>query len=271
MASMLDAVHYASGGAAGGSLRALCKGRPRDCVVECVDPLAIGPLRDLDLPDGLWARKRYLRQLFARIAEAELFDSLTARIGLPELGAGRPDAARAIVWCGPNVDEQLMLRAACARWGTRPLYFVDVGAAAGGTGLHRAVGACTPEELRVAEQGALLLSAAAQAALAADWERLLRSEHRLRIFERDQIVDCEEDRFDPLLLAACPGEFASGARLVGQVMGESTHLIADSFLDYRLRELIARGEIEADDAAVRLASLRVRRVSPSADSSGVKA
>ncbi len=123
---MLDTVHYASGGAAGGSLRALCKGRPRDCVVELSDPLAIGPLRDLDLPDGLLARKRYLRQLFERIAETELFEGLTAQIGLPELGAGRPDAARAIVRCGPNADEQLMLRAACAGWRYRPLYVVEV-------------------------------------------------------------------------------------------------------------------------------------------------
>ena len=45
-------------------------------------------------------------------------------------------------------------------------------------------------------------------------------------------------------------------------MGETPHLIGDSFLDYRLRELIARGEIDADDATARLASMRVRRRPP---------
>ncbi len=127
---------------------------------------------------------------------------------------------------------------------------------------HRAGGACTPDELRIAEQGALLLSAAAQAALAADWERLLRSEHRLRIFERDQIVGYEEDLFDPSLLAACPRDFASAARIVGQVMGESPHTIGDSYLDYRLHDLIAREDVDADDGTARLAAMRVRRRSP---------
>ena len=175
---MFDVVHYVSGGAAGGSLRALCNGRPMECVVEIVDPLAIGPLLDIDLPDGLSERKRYLRRLFERIAETELYENLMARIGLPELGAAKPDGARAIVWCGPNADEQLMLRAACAGWWGRPLYVVEVEADAGGTVSHRAVGACTLDGLRAAEQGARLLSDAARAALAADWERLLRTEHR---------------------------------------------------------------------------------------------
>ena len=256
---MFDVVHYVSGGAAGGSLRALCKGRPADWVVEVLDPLAIGPLRDIDLPAGLRERRGYLRRLFERIGETELYASLAAGIGLPELGAARPDAARALVWCGPQADEQLLLRAACAGWGERPLWVVDVGAATDGKVPRRAVGACSLDELGAAEQGARRLSDAARALLAADWERQLRTEYRLRICEGDQIVGCDEALFDPRLLAACPREFASAARLVGQVMGESPYLIGDSFLDYRLRELIARGEIEAVEAEVRLPFLRVRR------------
>ncbi|MBP8283713.1 MAG: DUF1835 domain-containing protein, partial [Chromatiaceae bacterium] len=238
---MFDVVHYVSGGAAGGSLRALCKCRPADWVVEILDPLAIGPLRDIDQPAGLRERTGYLRRLFERIGEMELYASLATGIGLPELGAARPDAARALVWCGPDADEQLLLRAACAGWGDRPLWVVAVGAATGGTVPHRAVGACSLDELRVAEQCARRLSDTARAALAADWERLLRTDQRLRIREGDQIVGCDEDLFDPRLLATCPGEFASAARVVGQVMAESPHLIGDSFLDYRLRELIALG------------------------------
>jgi hypothetical protein len=268
---MLNVVHYVSGGAAVGNLRALCKGRPVDCVVELGDPLAIGPLRDFGLPSGILERKRYLRRLFERIAETQLYESLAARIGLPELLAAMPDAARGIVWCGPNADEQLMLRAVCGLVGSLPLYLVDVGAGPSGAAPHRAVGACTLDELRDAEQAARLLSEAARAALAADWERLLRTEYRLRIFEHDQIVGCEEDLFDPLLLAACPREFASAARIVGRVMRETPHLIGDSFLDDRLRELIARGKIEADDATVRLASMRVRRRPPSTEGSGLMA
>jgi hypothetical protein len=154
-----------------------------------------------------------------------------------------------------------MLRAACAGWRYRPLYVVEVEADPGGAASHCAVGACTLDELRAAEQGVRLLSDAAQAALAADWERLLRTEQRLRIFENGRIVGCEEGLFDPLLLAACPREFSSAARIVGQVMGEGPDTIGDYYLDYRLRELIARGEIEADDGTARLAAMRVRRPS----------
>jgi hypothetical protein len=51
---------------------------------------------------------------------------------------------------------------------------------------------------------------------------------------------------------------------VGQVLAASPHLIPDTFLDGRLRELIARGDIEADNAAARLAAMRIRRRYPAA-------
>ncbi len=261
---MLEVVHCASGGAAAGSLRALCANRSAELVIEIVDPLAIGPLRDLDRPEGVAERRQYLRRLFERIGETECFERLAARIGLPELAAAMPDASRAVAWCGPNADEQLMLRAVCAGWRDRPLHVVDVGAGVGtdGIGPQRAVGACSPDALRIAERGARQLSDAERVALAADWERLLRSNHRLRLFEGGAVIGCDEDRFDSLLLAACPRDFASAARIVGKVMGESVQLIGDTFLDHRLRELIARGGIDAEDATARLASLRVRRRPP---------
>lgn len=124
---------------------------------------------------------------------------------------------------------------------------------------QRAVGACAVDELRVAERSARLLSVTERSVLAADWDRLLRTEHRLRIFDNGRIVGREEELFDSMLVAACPDEFAIAARVVGHVMGTSRYLIGDSFLDYRLRVLIAGGEIEADDAALRLRLMRVRR------------
>lgn len=255
---MLDGVHFATGGAAAGSLRQLCAGRTASCVVELADPLGIGPLRDIDRPSGIDERKRYLRRLFERILADEHFSDLESRIGLSELAGGGPDAARGTVWCGPNADEQVMLRAVCAGWRDRPLHVVDVRAGEAGTLPHRAVGACTVDELQVAEKGARFLSVAERAALAADWERLLRAEHRLRIFDNGQIVGCAEELFDSMLLAACPDEFSIAARVVGQVMGTSPYLIGDSFLDYRLRALIAEGKVEADDATLRLRQMRVR-------------
>lgn len=256
---MFDGVHFAFGGSAAGSLRELCKNRATDYVVELVDPLWIGPLRDIDQPAGLQERKRYLKQLFERILAGDLCAELEDRIGLPELAVAWPDAARAIVWCGPNADEQVLLRAACAGWHSRPLYVVDVGVGSGDDAPRPAVGACTVDELRVMEKGARPLSDAERSALTADWESLLRAEHRLRIFENGRIVGCGEELFDSMLVNACPDECCIAARVVGQVMGTSPHLIGDSFLDYRLRVLIARGEIEADDAALRLRSMRVRR------------
>lgn len=267
---MLDDIHFTTGGAAAGSLRQLCAGRTADCVVELADPLGIGPLQDIDHPSGIDERKRYLRRLFERTLADDHFSDLKSRIGLSELAGGGPDAARGTVWCGPNADEQVMLRAVCARWRDRPLYVVDVGSGGADTLPRRAIGACPVDELRVAEKDARLLSAAERSALTADWESLLRAEHRLRIFENGRIVGCGEELFDSMLVAACPDEFCIAARVVGQVMGTSPHLIGDSFLDYRLRVLIARGEIEADDAALRLRSMRVRHRLSSAVAANLK-
>lgn len=103
----------------------------------------------------------------------------------------------------------------------------------------RAVGACTLEELRQSELQAKALTVEERRRLGSEWDQLTENQGFLRIYQDGRIHHVDECFFDEMLINASIGQFRNAAHIVGQVLGESPHLIGDTFLNYRLRELIA--------------------------------
>lgn len=252
-----ETLHIAQSGSAAGSIRILTKDRPGQSVLNIAELFSIGPLYQLDAKSGIEARQHYFKQVFERILIPELYEELLSpHIGLPVLDTIDFDKQRIVLWCGPNADEQIMLRAVCARLLDWPVSVINVDSIG-----QRSVGACTLKDLHDAEQFAFTLTHTDHQAFAADWQRLTQTTDRLRLIEDGQIIGCKESYFDEALLQACKSHFIKAGRIIGQVMGESIHLIGDTFLDYRLRELIAQGLVEADGTEKALYHMQVRRPS----------
>jgi len=264
----MTTVHIALAGSAAGNIRELIKARP-DAQLAVVDEcFSLGPLFQITAPEGLRAREHYIRALFVTTRQAAVFEEIQPHLGLGDIQWLPGAAERFVVWCGANADEQILLMAVAAMFPATPLHIPDVHGISGEQNRRSAVGGCTVEELARAEQSLSFPSQADREDLARHWETLLGSQEFLRVFADGRVIGVDETFFDPLLESFCPEEFGAGARLVGTVMGHSQVQITDTFLDYRLRQLIAKGDIEATDPHQPLRFLQVRRARSTGRASG---
>lgn len=252
-------VHLTLGGAAFGSLSAAISGLKDHHVVALEECLSIGPLFDLDKPTGVEARRIWVRQLYEGIRAGLLFRELADDVGLPIIDQLRAKSSRFVVWCGPNADEQILLRAITAKLPEGLIRIIDVASLWSETFRPRAIAECSPDFLYRAFATAHTPSPVDLGSFAADWRSLLSQHGTLRFYIDGVIIQAPETYFDQALLMATPLKFGSAARVVGRVLRESPHLIGDAFIDYRLRQLLAVGAIEAIDADQELRSLQIRR------------
>jgi hypothetical protein len=96
-------------------------------------------------------------------------------------------------------------------------------------------------------------------ALALEWVALTTQDHTLRLYLEGKLVSCDESFLDEALLLQCSSDFKRTIYVVGQVMGEAADYVSDAYLFYRLRALIARGVVEAENREAGIRELWVRR------------
>jgi hypothetical protein len=255
----IETIHLVLGGSAAGTVAALVSGEAGQRVVPLDDNLSMGPLFCLDTPDGIAERRRWIKTLFKTIYADFAFDEIMNGIGLPVLDELGGREASFIIWCGPNADEQLMLRAVMAKLQGKAVKIVDVGPLQTMGHSPKAVAQCPPDALRRAFSEARTPGDRQIQSLGQEWVEQLSRTGTLRVFREGRIVDVSEDHFDAAIRAAVPPEFGIAAKVVGRVLGESEDVIGDAFINYRLRRLIEAGLIEAMNAEGHLLSMKVRQ------------
>jgi hypothetical protein len=255
----MTTVHIALAGSAAGNIRELIKARPAARLAVVDECFSIGPLFNITAPAGLQERKNYIKNLFEKTLQAAVFEDIQPHLGICDIQRIPKQADRFVVWCGANADEQILLIAVAAIFPAIPLNIPDVHGVSVKQKRRSAVGGCTLDELLLAEQRMFLPSPADRKNLLEKWAALVNDKAVLRVFSDGHVIGVEETVFDQMLNNFCPEEFGSAARLVGTVMGHSQIQITDTFLDYRLRHLIAKGDIEAGDPHQPLRFLQVRR------------
>lgn len=81
-------------------------------------------------------------------------------------------------------------------------------------------------------------------ALLNQWNLLKKDNAMLRIFKQGKVESVNENYFDIDILKYTEKNFKKSARIVGIVMGYSETRISDSYIFWRVKELIKSGEIE---------------------------
>lgn len=76
------------------------------------------------------------------------------------------------------------------------------------------------------------------------WEALKRENSLLRIFKNDKVESVNEDYFDIDILKYTEKKFKRAARTVGMVLGLSETPISDSYIFWRIKELVKTGMME---------------------------
>ncbi len=76
------------------------------------------------------------------------------------------------------------------------------------------------------------------------WERVKLGNSLLWILENGRIVEKDETYFDSFLLSYCSHEFQHPARVIGHTLYDTVLNVGDSFLNYRLKQLILMKKVE---------------------------
>lgn len=79
--------------------------------------------------------------------------------------------------------------------------------------------------------------------LISDWEKWSQTKDVLRILLNGKIVAVPEDYYDASILENTSKEYQKVSRIVGEVMGESNPCIGDTYLAFRVYQLIQQGKL----------------------------
>ncbi len=169
-----------------------------------------------------------------------------------------------VIWHSGIVSEQVTLRYLAARLYGRELWEVDLSKLRihnrnGRVVIPRALGACTPSELMEAIQSLGPIPRERLDRYRAEWRALSEGISVLRIWDGQQVVAVDASYYDQALLDATNDQFRSAAEVVGEVMAAADQIISDTFLDYRLRQLIQAQSLEHRGSFSALGTYEVRR------------
>ncbi|QXE20084.1 DUF1835 domain-containing protein [Clostridium sp. 001] len=108
----------------------------------------------------------------------------------------------------------------------------------------RSVGQINPEDIKKYAVAKQKLDSNKYEELLSTWELLKKDNSMLRIFKNEKIKSEDENYFDIDILKYIPKEFRKSARIVGSAMGNSELEISDTYIFWRVKELVKCGKID---------------------------
>jgi len=246
---MTKTVHVCNGGSGAHTLEEVLKDRTDHRMVIVNEGFGLGPLSDIDQPAGMATRAAWWNHLLKAAHRDQWGFDFADHVGLTDLAQAPDTDEIAVIWCGANANEQILLRAVCHAWPQTPLWISEVITAQPDDTFRKAVGACPESTLREMERLARPLMQQERDDLAADWLRLTTEDHLVRLYNNGEIRGCDETLYDEALLAQCTHAFKKAIIIAGHVMGANMGLVGDTFLFYRLRAMVEGGVLETEGFA----------------------
>ncbi|MCL6457683.1 MAG: DUF1835 domain-containing protein [Gorillibacterium sp.] len=269
-------IHVTFGESAAGSLRQALKGHLGDDRIICLsDDLMVGPLHGADDPAGLTKRLEWWRVLLngheghpelkksangSQEAMNEWKKSLntTMEYLLEDALAWlqwspRLQEVPLVIWASDSPSEQTGLRRLLAAL-PQHSNILHVNATimmprSDQKAVYLDTGEIMPDKLATLLTEAKRLLPEVHAAYVAEWQQLLASGGTLRIWSNGQLQQVDEDYFDETImqairqLTAQSGEMIRCARVVGEVIGHAGMRTSDTYIEFRIRQLILQGKL----------------------------
>ncbi|SMF86003.1 uncharacterized protein SAMN05661091_3244 [Paenibacillus uliginis N3/975] len=249
----LQRVHIVFDASSLGSLRMTLRDHPGEVPVMLEDDLMVGPLPDVSDPQGAADRMSWFRERSSGTEERdELMDTLMkaafAWKSMPDQLAKFP----LVIWVGGSASEQTGLRRLIATLPreTHVSVIHTTDALSSETVQYSHTGEIVHSKLALLLGSEQVLTLQAKDDLAQDWFRLTKEQGTLRVLKDKKLQTVPESYFDrnileaALELGALDGTFKKSARIIGQVIGYSEQRVSDSFIEYRVRELIHDGLLD---------------------------
>ncbi|MCS7460938.1 DUF1835 domain-containing protein [Paenibacillus doosanensis] len=276
-------VHIVFGDSAAASLKLAMKqlGDAEASKMVCFrDLFSIGPLWRLHEERGRAARGEWFKDHINSGNDDDAYDDYGSMYHqrLDEQMALIPDEASIVIWSGGNAHEQAGLRYAMYLLKERnnPIFTFHAAKAcerrfstADRQIRYSHTGEISPELLQeiVGEaEETEPLPRETRRLLEQEWLSLAERGEVLRTWDGERIINVREDHYDAYLLEAIDKlhtgqshrDFIKAARVIGEALGSCEQYIGDSYLEYRLRQLIYNGvlDIKGVPRAMRYYSVR---------------
>ncbi len=107
----------------------------------------------------------------------------------------------------------------------------------------RVVGEVIPERLGEFIEIKQFMNFSRYSSLMSLWKQLKIENLNLRVYEDKQVKSVQEDYYDEMILRYTYKKFMHSVRIVGEVIGRAESCVSDSFIFWRIIELIKNGKV----------------------------
>ncbi|WP_377864672.1 DUF1835 domain-containing protein [Bacillus sp. R86525] len=231
--------------------------------VICInEDFSIGPIYKLESTKGIQERKQWLKEVLTTIGPTSEIDYLdwieTTLKQNPQIVEEIPSGSKVILWHGENVSDAIGLRFVLSLLQNKNIHFEEVNVTDFSHHIEYKVQDLQDKEIpyvlkSLREMPSELILEALQMkkelsqvqvhSLIQDWEKWSQTNGVLRIIEDGQITTVSEDYYDVSILENTSNEYQRVSRIVGEVMGKNEQRIGDTYLTFRVHQLIQQGKL----------------------------
>ena len=211
---------------------------------------SIGPIHKIGTNAGMNTRISWLKDMLDKVSIREYFEEIDKDLykTYDEITDIKEDS-KVVIWHANNTSDQIGLRFVLKHLNTKNVHEVNVSETKIKNENNEdmypiSLGQCHPTCVGKIIKNVKPIDKVMQEQLSNEWDELKTTTDSLRILENDIIIGVEEKYFDKDILLNCDTEFINAAEVVGSTMGSIDHLVGDSFLDYRVRNLIDEDKLE---------------------------
>ncbi|QUW23582.1 DUF1835 domain-containing protein [Sporosarcina sp. Marseille-Q4063] len=247
--------HLIFGNAAIGGLKHAFRKKSHKVIGFPID-FSVGPITNIHKESGITRHFDWLRSSFRTDLNGGDFDDQTAYCESLQKLLEIKDGEQVIIWTCENAAEQIGLRISYYLLKDKE---VELSVVNTFTAMHeymkhkdvqfdiRHSAECDAEQLaHFYMHSTRPISKEVKREYAQSGEKLLSSESIVRSWQHGEVIDDLATRDDPFILECAESlhnempelEFINAPRVIGEVLGHSTHSLSDTWIEYRLRSLI---------------------------------
>ncbi|MEB9506976.1 DUF1835 domain-containing protein [Bacillus anthracis] len=231
--------------------------RLEEMVVAFSEFFSIGPINKLHMNEGQLARQEWLvnnLNAYENYFEEEYLPRFLET--MKELYA-IPSETPITIWKADNAHEHVGLCFVMAQLKDKKnIRVMNTSEASKEILKHeydiRGTGELPPESLALLQKSFVelpYLTVEKRMQLECEWDRLSNSKGFLRVWTENEVCSVQEDYFDQFIIECAKSigadrEFLKAPRVIGEALGLVEQLVGDTFLEYRLKELIKQEVFE---------------------------
>ncbi|NEW08525.1 DUF1835 domain-containing protein [Paenibacillus sp. SYP-B3998] len=276
----MDVIHMSFGDSAYGNLKYVfqkSKEHQNEQIICINEDFSIGPLYKLESEEGMQERKQWLKQLLTQtgsVSDTDYLDWIetTLKNNL-QVAIGIPNNSKVILWHGDNTSDEIGLRFVAFLLQNKSIQFETVNVTVysryiGFTvrdlqnkevpDVIRSLGEMPPNLILDALQMKKSVSNIKIEILINDWKEWSQTKGILRILLDGKVVAVSEDYYDASILENTPNEYQRASYVVGEVMGKIEQCIGDTYLTFRVQQLIQQRKLSYQGDVGFLSKMEIR-------------